>query len=167
MLPCLLMQPKSIPTNGPVNSKTDPCWICDEQIQLVEHHMIPRAYGGVNGPTVYICSNCHKNVHAIESEIGSEPFQPDDVLEMIKDKLFYIPETHLTRAFICIKMIIQARDAVEGDPNKSVVFMDRFPPVVKNQLRALRTVYPKLNQQKIVRLAIELLYSRHFPNNKK
>ena len=40
------------------------CWVCSESSGLNNHHVIPQAYGGVNGPQVTLCAVCHSKVHA-------------------------------------------------------------------------------------------------------
>jgi hypothetical protein len=44
--------------------KMDRCWCCGERDSLHEHHCIPQAYGGVDGPTVTLCGVCHNLIHA-------------------------------------------------------------------------------------------------------
>ena len=41
------------------------CWVCDDVSSLHEHHIIPQAYGGVDGPTVTLCATCHNGVHHV------------------------------------------------------------------------------------------------------
>ncbi len=39
------------------------CWICETTKGIHEHHIVPRAYGGINGPTVNLCGAHHTLVH--------------------------------------------------------------------------------------------------------
>ena len=41
------------------------CIVCGCKESLHEHHVIPRAYGGTNGPTVILCANHHNLVHTL------------------------------------------------------------------------------------------------------
>jgi hypothetical protein len=41
------------------------CYICGDKYGLHTHHIIPRAYGGTNGPTVTLCGGCHTLIHSI------------------------------------------------------------------------------------------------------
>lgn len=149
-----------IPTTGPVNNSGQ-CWCCPETNSIEEHHIIPQSYGGVNGPTAYVCAVCHGAVHDIATALYSDTMPPDrEIIQALKRDLVKA-NICLTNVFILVKMILAARLAVLDDPNKSVVFMDRFPSATRRQLKDLRRVYPKLSQQKIVRLAIEQLHKKH------
>src|SRR6478736_5733847 len=48
----------------------DRCWICDRMfspnLRRNDHHIIPRAYGGVDGPQVSLCADHHSTLHDIE-----------------------------------------------------------------------------------------------------
>ena len=45
------------------------CWICGTPFshdrQEERHHVIPRAYGGTNGPQVSLCDSHHSALHQI------------------------------------------------------------------------------------------------------
>jgi hypothetical protein len=41
------------------------CWLCGDSSSLHEHHIIPQAYGGVDGPLVTLCATCHNGVHHV------------------------------------------------------------------------------------------------------
>jgi len=46
------------------------CPLCLNTKPLIEeHHEIPRAAGGEGGPTIFICSECHKALHACAQKI--------------------------------------------------------------------------------------------------
>jgi hypothetical protein len=40
------------------------CFVCGEPASLNEHHIIPQAKGGTEGPTVDLCANCHSRIHS-------------------------------------------------------------------------------------------------------
>ena len=44
--------------------KTVKCHVCGTKNGLHEHHVIPQAYGGVNGPTVILCASHHTLIHS-------------------------------------------------------------------------------------------------------
>ncbi len=33
--------------------------------KITEHHLIPRERGGKNKPTVWLCEDCHRQIHAL------------------------------------------------------------------------------------------------------
>lgn len=41
------------------------CWICTKRQGLNDHHVIPQAYGGVDGPQVTLCASHHTQVHTV------------------------------------------------------------------------------------------------------
>lgn len=42
------------------------CELCKrEPVRTTEHHLIPKEYGGVDGPMAMLCSACHRQVHAL------------------------------------------------------------------------------------------------------
>lgn len=58
----------------------DVCWSCNSALPLEVHHVIPRAFGGENGPTVTICTSCHTKAHHLglklfgsDADIGVKP----------------------------------------------------------------------------------------------
>lgn len=41
------------------------CHICEVETAVPhQHHIIPREYGGEQGPTIPLCGNCHTRLHA-------------------------------------------------------------------------------------------------------
>ena len=46
------------------------CALCERAVErFTVHHLVPRARGGNHGPTARFCSTCHRQVHAMFSEI--------------------------------------------------------------------------------------------------
>ncbi len=42
------------------------CDLCERTpITTTVHHLIPKQYGGVDGPTAMLCSACHRQLHAL------------------------------------------------------------------------------------------------------
>ena len=41
------------------------CLICTVSVGVHEHHVVPRAYGGINGPVVPLCGTHHTLVHTL------------------------------------------------------------------------------------------------------
>lgn len=41
------------------------CWVCPSKDGLNDHHVIPQAYGGVNGPQVTLCATHHTFIHTL------------------------------------------------------------------------------------------------------
>ena len=39
------------------------CHVCGDTRNMHEHHIVPRNAGGLHGPTVWLCANCHNAIH--------------------------------------------------------------------------------------------------------
>lgn len=39
------------------------CWVCGRKDGMHSHHVIPRAYGGLDGPVVDLCGGHHTLIH--------------------------------------------------------------------------------------------------------
>ncbi|MGI8314480.1 HNH endonuclease [Halobacillus mangrovi] len=60
------------------------CDLCERSpVTTTEHHLIPRQYGGVEGPTVLLCSACHRQIHALFTNEELAAFY--HTLERLKD----------------------------------------------------------------------------------
>ena len=48
-------------------SNATKCFVCDADCGPIQHihHVVPRQYGGDNGPTLALCPNCHAAVHVL------------------------------------------------------------------------------------------------------
>ncbi|MFG6120431.1 HNH endonuclease [Thalassobacillus sp. B23F22_16] len=42
------------------------CDLCGRSpVTTTVHHLIPKEYGGADGPTAQLCSTCHRQIHAL------------------------------------------------------------------------------------------------------
>ena len=85
------------------------CWVCHDASSLHEHHIIPQAYGGVDGPTVTLCATCHNGVHHVAD--GRVDMQPTSWNETER----------LHRAQWLVSAIAQARIVASKSANKRVI----------------------------------------------
>ena len=137
--------------NGFLNSPGR-CWVCgmrgtDEKLD--SHHMVPRALGGGEGPMVCLCQPCHRKTH----ELGKGA---DDVEGW--------PPSHPVarkRLEILAEVVKKAASMTDKDPNKSLVFMDRFPANTAKMLKMLAKG-TGMSQKNVVRAAIGALFARQF-----
>lgn len=105
-----------------LGKRLDYCWVCENQLMdgsvgsadhlREEHHIIPKAYGGADGPTVSLCASHHSLLHLIAVKILSQ--QDIDglisgILQGPKDRLLYL----------ATRVVVAAR-LTEDDPNKRV-----------------------------------------------
>lgn len=90
------------------------CPICHNFGALHCHHLIPRARGGLNGPTKDICGSCHTSIHsaALSIESGRAPPQ-------------YFTEEGALRAQPFIEMIVHSK-RYEGAAETELIVLN--PP---------------------------------------
>lgn len=146
---------------GKYLNTNSPCYICDEGVVCVAHHIIPRQYGGdKTSMLVWICPNCHKNLHAVESAIGSKDFKDPFNKEKLLDIFGYI-DNH-KKAIELLSVLLIARDVISNDPKKSKTVSFRSDYVTSNKIDKLKLVYTKKTTGDILKYAVDLLYKKHF-----
>lgn len=136
----------------------DHCWIClskfDANTKCHVHHIVPRAYGGTDGPTVTLCSNHHTALHEIALRLWSKRSYYSLLTgdsEQDKRLLFLA-----SRAY-------NARLLVHKDPNKRRILVLNPSNAFTLKLDKLKTVYgSRIGRERIIELAVERLYKQHF-----
>jgi hypothetical protein len=138
------------------------CWICrklladsggDPHTIRHEHHIVPRAYGGTDGPTVTLCTGHHTLMHNV-------------ALKLISNRSYFnltlgMKAPEMERLLFLATRVQIAHDYASGDPNK------RFPVVlgldnqVKSQLDQLTNFY-KLSRQNVIKRLITNEFNRVF-----
>lgn len=99
------------------------CYVCEVKftdsggpLKRHEHHIVPRAYGGSNGPLCSVCTNHHNLLHELAlSIIGGKSSVTESILDsidgnnqvLIRSRLLYLA-TRIVRAYKLTK----------HDPNK-------------------------------------------------
>lgn len=150
------------PSKHPKSIVLNHCWICHVRFigdggtePREDHHIIPRAFGGTDGPTVTLCDSHHTKVHRIAEALRYKKtyFQitkgesPDRV-----NKLVYLA-AQIQNAYL----------ALGNDPNKLASVMVALNGKQKLMVDQLKKVYPRAKSREAILLfALESLYSRHF-----
>jgi hypothetical protein len=132
------------------------CWICgipfSHDCQEERHHVIPRAYGGTNGPQVSLCDSHHSALHQI-------------ALKMYTGKSFFNlmsgRQEQDARLLYLASVAYNARILTEKDPNKKQMLVLHISGQESQELNALKSIY-KVGREKLIGLAIKSLYDRHF-----
>lgn len=150
------------PSNDPRSIVLNKCWICSALFsynggteQREDHHIIPRAYGGVDGPTVTICDTHHTKTHRIAECLINQKnyFQyiKGEGPDVVKKLLWLASEIHNA----CLKM--------RNDPNKATSTVVTLNARHTHMVDALKKVKPKLRSREAQLLsALEAEYARHF-----
>lgn len=140
------------------------CWICRQTlsdsggqptVKRHEHHVIPRAYGGSDGPTITLCSGDHSLMH-------------DVALKLINGKSHFTltaglkPEP-LSRLLYLATRVQVAHDYASNDANKKfpiVVGLDRKTNEMLKELVKFKRV--KGGRQAVIRELIVSEFNRVF-----
>jgi hypothetical protein len=133
------------------------CWVCkvpfDSSNQREDHHIIPRAYGGVDGPQVSLCDSHHTALNNIALRLYSKrPFT--ELLTKYEDqnkKLLWLAS-----------VVCNARIATENDPNKKQVLVISPKGETLLQLKQLKKVYGNVSRERLIEFAVNKLYNTHF-----
>lgn len=138
------------------------CWVCEARFigdggteTREDHHIIPRAYGGVDGPTVTLCDSHHSKTHSI-------------ALKLIHNKPYFAllngeSKPRIQKLLYMANCIRNAELAMRNDPNKSAAAMVVLDARRKKMIDDLKTVYPNAkSREAILLVALEMLHGRHF-----
>ena len=137
--------------------KREHCWVCrrkfDHELLHEDHHVIPCAYGGVDGPQVRLCSPHHTALHTVALRLysGKPFFELLSSNQDTNERLLYLAS-----------VAHNARVAVLNDPNKKRVIVLSLKTVTWDKITRLKTVYGKLSREKLVEFALTQLYNKHF-----
>jgi hypothetical protein len=140
------------------------CWVCGSRFTDVnppgkenreEHHIIPQAAGGTDGPTVSLCDKHHTALHKIAVHLKSgRPYfvflqgEP----QQAQQKIMWLA----TQAF-------NAFEATRNDPNKRAMVLMTLDRKQQVMIEKLRKVYPAAKgREALLDLALTSLYNRHF-----
>lgn len=135
----------------------DRCWVCKSvfgpSLKEERHHIIPRAYGGTDGPQVSLCDSHHTALHNIALRLYSKRTFHDLLTSDSRqdEKLIYLA----TCAY-------KARILTENDPNKRLHEVYSFDNETMSKLKRLKSVYNNIGRERLVKLAIRQLYAKHF-----
>lgn len=150
------------PSNHPSSIVLDHCWICSAKFTgnggsavREDHHVVPRAFGGVDGPTVTLCENHHGKLHRIAVALKAgkpyfENLQHEDIYKV--KKLLYLAN-----------QVYNAELVMRNDPNKAASVMMTLNARHRGMVDSVKKIYPQAKSREAVfLLALEALYSKHF-----
>jgi hypothetical protein len=151
--------------DGPVTSlKLEYCWVCREKFTEYggkpnffahEHHLVPRAYGGKDGPTYSLCDSHHNALHRIAERLDKGKQYNE----------FLTGENDSDRRLLWLAtVVINSKRITANDPNKAMPVTFVAKGITKQRLKKLKTVY-KLSFANILELAVRSLYFKHFQSD--
>jgi hypothetical protein len=118
--------------------------------------MVPKHLGGTNGPLVFLCSDCHTNVHKCAEK-----------LEKGKSYMPYKVTQHIKRCLYLANIIMNASLMLKQNPqNKIYVISGILDFETHNKLvelvKYLKTPKKSSSQIKVIKLAISELHKKYF-----
>ncbi len=143
--------------NNRLGNKNE-CWLCEREPDNIatfeDHHILPKHLGGTNGPLVYLCADCHTNVHKCATKLlKGASYVP------------YARNLHKQRCLELAQVIVNGTVALEKNPiNKIHVFSGILDYDTHNKLVALvkylKTPKARLSQEDVIKLAIKELHKK-------
>lgn len=140
------------------------CWVCGRRFndveppgpaQREEHHVVPQAYGGTDGPTVSLCDGHHTAIHKIA--IAWKQKKPHHQFLGTYDR------EQIAKLEYLAQVIFNAEQVTRDDPNKRLQVVLSLDSEMKTMLEALGRVYPGARSRAaLIRTAIRELYLRHY-----
>lgn len=142
------------------------CWVCyvrfNDQFPnpgpgvREEHHIIPQAYGGADGPVVSLCDSHHSILHRVAEAITkNRPYQ-------------HLLGTHdqeqIKKLMFLATRVAAAELRTRNDPNKKAVIALTLDAQMKSQIDDLKKIYSNQTRSRagILKIALHSLWSRHF-----
>jgi len=151
----------AVHSGHPQSIKLQHCWVCKEPFieyggsaQREIHHIIPQAYGGVNGPTVDLCDTHHSCLHKLAVAVRNR--KPYEHIFGTDNPEFRKKLTWLAQ------QVNNAQALTLGDPNKKLEITIPVNKKMKAQLEELGKIYPHRGRAAIMKLALDHLYRSHF-----
>ena len=140
----------------------DVCWVCkrpfNHSLTHEDHHIVPCAYGGTDGPQVRICSPHHTSLHTIALRLYSgKPY-----FDLLPSPLTPFNSGVQERLLYLASVAYNARVAVENDPNKKRVLVLRLTRETNERLDKLKQIYRKIGRERLVEIALKELFNKHF-----
>lgn len=138
----------------------DHCWVCGERFTTAKpagraneerHHVLPRAFGGVDGPVVSLCDSCHSKVHKLS-------YDPSKIPSLCKG---FPPESINKLQYLC-GIINKAKSILEQDPNKLLPMTFKITKGEAEKLDKLKKVLNVKSRAAVYGVALNRLYNQHF-----
>lgn len=134
--------------------KLNSCWVCCGNEALQEHHVVPQAYGGKNGPTVTLCATHHDLIHLASYKPEVEWVFQGSSIEV--NKLKYLTT-----------VITKSRDATKQlAPERDILKSFHFSASEIKKLKALKTLLNLSSEEKVIKYLLEKGYNSLLPRIK-
>lgn len=136
----------------------DYCWVCKRKfgpsLAREDHHIIPRAYGGTEGPQVSLCDSHHSALHNIAHKLYNHKSFHSLLTQdaEINQRLLYLGS-----------VAYNSRLATENDPNKRRVEVVSLTGETYKKLKRLKDLHStRISRGTLIETAINQMYYRYF-----
>ena len=141
----------SRPNTVPLVESNSPCRVCDRSESVMnEHHVIPQACGGAEGPTVILCPTCHDTLHAHALHLVTAM----KTNRRAKPRLFWKMAEHELKAQPLVEAIVRAFLTMRPEDSRVIVQLE----MNLQQHRLLKMVQSDLGGKKKISQQDVLLY---------
>jgi len=141
------------------------CWVCGDRFNDLpaspgtamreEHHVIPRAAGGTDGPTVSLCETHHQMLHKVAMGKDAKRYLFHPLIQALPNR------EQQNKVVYLATVVHNAFKATKDDPNKQRKVIVTVDQELSTQLQQLNTIYKKGNEA-LLKYALAELYKRHF-----
>lgn len=139
----------------------DHCYVCGVRFVTANppgtaneevHHVVPRAFGGTDGPLVSLCDSCHSKVHKLANMLlfGRTDFSLLEGLDNDSRK----------RLYYLANVIVRAQKLAENDPNKRTLISFKISGEDAQKLDFLKRVLNVTSREQVYNLALESLFNK-------
>ena len=127
----------------------DHCWACKRRDGLHDHHIVPQAYGGVDGPQVTLCGSHHTLIH----EVALKPKQ---------EWAQRIPVEHHATLGQLVSIIANARASTKH-LEKPMTINHKLSMDRSRRLRELKLLLGQKSITAALDMAIDIVYDQLHP----
>ena len=138
---------------------SDHCWACGARFVTADppgtaneerHHIVPRAFGGENGPQVSLCDSCHSKVHKL-------------ALNLVQDTSgWFASREHEQKIRYLANVIANAKKAVQFDPNKKFPVSFKISRTEVEMIERLKSIFGVKSRDDVLRIALRSVYKNYF-----
>lgn len=137
----------------------DNCYVCGRRFIDADppgtaikelHHVVPRAFGGLNGPLVSLCDTCHSKVHKIAGLLPSGDYSKllSGLTKEQQQKLAYLAN-----------VAYNAKQATNNDLNKLLPVSFKITKEEAQVLEHLKSILHVKSRSDVYRIAVTRLYN--------
>lgn len=158
-----------IDTGAKVVNDFGACALCYAQSSPEYHHILPVAFGGVDGPQIRLCADCHSSVHrvAISADYKGGVYSASSGVDLLTENEKWQcsrdPHTTRARAHWLVSVIVAGERSVQGNPNKITRKSLQLSGVEHTMVKELKAVIPGCkSQEDAIKFAIRLAHNQRF-----